>query len=256
MGTALLAPLTLVLLAIVLRGVAFGLRSNPRGQARSQVRLGRLWCRERCGAVCVGLVAGGLAQVSSGARAASSPVPPIPWTGLFAVIVGVLAVAICAQLGASFVTRMLTRSGKAVRPIIFARRELQAGSSVLALSVVALGSASWKAPALSHRLTTAALPLVILALAATTASLLALARRRYSLARGANVIATGALMWGWLIAQSPRRIGTHLTIDTAAAAPPALTAVAIAVGIVLLLVLPAVYLLFGVFARPLPEVTE
>lgn len=61
---------------------------------------------------------------------------------------------------------------------------------------------------------------------------------------------------GWLIAQSPRLIGTHLTIDTAAAAPPALTAVAIAVGIVLLLVLPAVYLLFGVFARSLPEVTE
>src|SRR5450755_4461735 len=52
-GTALLAPLTLVLLAIVLRGVAFGLRSNPGGQARSQVRLGRLRCRERCGAVCV-----------------------------------------------------------------------------------------------------------------------------------------------------------------------------------------------------------
>lgn len=41
-----------------------------------------------------------------------------------------------------------------------------------------------------------ALPLVILALAATTASLLALARRRYPLARGATVIATGALMWG------------------------------------------------------------
>jgi hypothetical protein len=65
---------------------------------------------------------------------------------------------------------------------------------------------------------------------------------------------------GWLIAQSPRLIGTHLTIDTAAAAPPALTAAAIAVGIVLLLVLllvlPAVYPLFGVFARSLPEVTE
>lgn len=203
-----------------------------------------------------GLVAGGLAQVSSGARAASSPVPPIPWTGLFAVIVGVPAVAICAQLGASFVTHTLTRSGQAVMADHFRRRALQAGSSVLALSVVARGSASWES--------TRALASADHCRAATCDpgassdhGVAACARRRrYSLARGANVIATGALMWGWLIAQSPRLIGTHLTIDTAAAAPPALTAVAIAVGIVLLLVLPAVYLLFGVFARPLPEVTE
>ena len=35
LGTALLGPFTLALLAIVVRGVAFGLRAEPGGQARS-----------------------------------------------------------------------------------------------------------------------------------------------------------------------------------------------------------------------------
>jgi cytochrome bd-type quinol oxidase subunit 2 len=65
-----------------------------------------------------------------------------------------------------------------------------------------------------------------------------------------------ALMWGWFVAQSPNLIGTRLTLHTAAATHPALTAIAIAGGIVLLAVLPAFYLLFVIFARAVPEVTQ
>ncbi len=54
------------------------------------------------------------------------------------------------------------------------------------------------------------------------------------------------------MAQTPRLIGTRLTIHTAAATHPALIAIAIAV----LLVLPASYLLFALFGRPVLEVTE
>src|SRR5712675_130896 len=43
LGTALLAPLTVALLAIVLRSVALGLRSNPGGRAHSEILLGRLF---------------------------------------------------------------------------------------------------------------------------------------------------------------------------------------------------------------------
>ncbi len=52
------------------------------------------------------------------------------------------------------------------------------------------------------------------------------------------------------MAQEPHLIGIGLTIHTAAATHPALIAIAVASGIVLLLVLPAMYLLFSVFARP------
>jgi cytochrome bd-type quinol oxidase subunit 2 len=128
--------------------------------------------------------------------------------------------------------------------------------SVMALSALAMLAASWKAPALSHRLATAALPLVVIGFAAGAVSLHALWRRRYGLARGATIVVAGAIIWGWIVAQAPRLIGTHLTINTAAATPAALTAVAIAGGVVLLAVVPALFLLFGMFGRPLPEVIE
>jgi cytochrome d ubiquinol oxidase subunit II len=266
LGTALLAPLTLALLAIVLRGVAFGLRSSAGAGTPSQIRLSGLFGGASVAAPFLfGLVAGALAQASTAIRPASGAVPPIPasgavppipWTGLFAVSVGALAVALCAQLAASFMALRLGRAGDAGPAERFRRRGLQAGGAVLVLSVLALGAASWKAPALWHRLTTAALPIIILGLAASAVSLLALARRRYSLARGATVAVGGALTWGWLTAQSPHLIGTALTIHTAAATPAALTAVAIAGGFVLVTVLPAMYLLFRVSARPLPEVIQ
>ena len=127
---------------------------------------------------------------------------------------------------------------------------------MLALSVLALLAAAWKAPALWHNLSTTALPLLVIGLLATPISLYALARRCYLLARGATMLAAGAIVWGWLIAQSPRLIGPRLTIHTAAATPAALTALAIAGAAVLIAVLPAFYLLYVLFAHPSPEITQ
>ena len=93
---------------------------------------------------------------------------------------------------------------------------------------------------------------MIVALLALVASLSAFAARRYRLARWATVLGAAAIVWGWIIAQAPHLIG-QLTVRGAAASHSALTAVAVAVGIVLVSVLPAVYLLFAMFARPLSE---
>src|SRR5690348_7424080 len=82
LGTALLAPLTLALLAIVLRGAAFGLRGNPEGSQPSDARLGRLFGTASVAApLLFGSIAGGLAQVSSSPHAVSAAVAPIPWKG-------------------------------------------------------------------------------------------------------------------------------------------------------------------------------
>src|SRR6185312_10356804 len=65
LGTALLAPFTVALLAIVLRSAALGLRSNPGAQARSQLVLGRLFGWASIVApFAFGTVAGGLAVAS------------------------------------------------------------------------------------------------------------------------------------------------------------------------------------------------
>ena len=124
------------------------------------------------------------------------------------------------------------------------------------LSLLALSAAAWKAPGLWHRLTGPALPAVATGLLAAGASMYGLVRRRYLVARGATMLTAGAVVWGWLIAQSPHVIGTRLTIATAAATGPALTAVAIAGGVVLGSVLPGFYLLYFLSAHPSPERTE
>jgi cytochrome d ubiquinol oxidase subunit II len=256
LGTVLLAPLTLALMAIVVRGVTFGLRTNAAAQTLSDRLLGRAFGIASVAApLLFGASAAAVAQVSGSAHPTGTPLS-VPWTGLFAGLSGLLAVALCAHLAASFMTNRLQHTQQTRLAECFRRRGLQTGTAVLGLSVLALLAAAWKAPSLWDRLSGAARPLLALGLIATAASLLGLARRRYLMARIATMLATGAIVWGWLVAQSPRLLGTRLTIHTAAATAPALTALLIAGAVVLIAVLPAFYLLYVLFARPSPEVTE
>jgi cytochrome bd ubiquinol oxidase subunit II len=256
LGTVLLAPLTLALMAIVVRGVAFGLRTNAAPQARSDRLLGRAFGIASVAApLLFGASAAAVAQVSASAHPSSTPLS-VPWTGLFAGLSGLLAVALCAHLATTLMTTRMQHNQQTRLAECFRQRGLQTGTAVLGLSVLALLAAAWKAPLLWDRLSGSAWPLLALGLIATTASLQGLARRRYLMARVATMLATGAIVWGWLVAQSPRLLGTHLTIHTAAATAPALMALAIAGAVVLIAVLPAFYLLYAIIARPSPEVTE
>jgi cytochrome d ubiquinol oxidase subunit II len=256
LGTALLAPFTLALMAIVVRGVAFSLRTSSAPPARVERLLGRAFGAASVVApLLFGASAGALAQVSSSSSASATPLS-LPWTGLFAGLVGLLAVALCAHLAASFMTNRLEQTGQPRLADGFRRRGLQTGASVIVLSLLALLSAAWKAPDLWHRLTGPALTVVVIGLLAAAVSVYGLARRRYLVARGATMLATGAVIWGWLIGQSPHVIGARLTIHTAAATGPALTAIGIAGAVVLVSVLPAFYLLYVLFAHPSPERTE
>ena len=257
LGTALLAPLTVALLAIVLRSVALGLRASPGTPARAHVMLSRLFgAASLIAAFTFGALAGGLAEVSSSRRLDTATVPHIPWTSPFALVTGALAAALCAQLAASFVALGMVRSAEDRLAARFRVAGLRSGACVLLLSLAAPAVAAAAAPAVWHRLTGPALPLLLFGLAAAMLSLLALSRRRYLLARAACLITGAAVLWGWFVSQAPHLIGTRLTVHSAAATHAALGAIAIAGGVVLLLVLPAMYLLFAVFARPELEVTE
>jgi cytochrome d ubiquinol oxidase subunit II len=253
----LLAPLTVALLAIVLRSVALGLRASPREPGRSQLLLSRLFgAASLVAPFAFGIVAGGLAEVSSSSQRGSAPVPHVPWSSPFALVIGALAAVLCAQLAACFVALRLSGSDEPRLVDGFRRRGLQSGTCVLLLGLAAPAIAATAAPSVWHRLIGPALPLLLVGLAAAALSLLALSRRRYLLARCACLLTGAAVLWGWFVSQAPHLVGSHLTIHTAAATHAALVSIAIAGGIVLLLVLPAVYLLFAVFARPELEVTE
>jgi cytochrome d ubiquinol oxidase subunit II len=256
LGTALLAPFTVALLAIVLRSVALGLRARPGGPERSDALLSRLFgAASLLAPLAFGFAAAGLAQASSGSGATAGTQPTIPWHGLFALMVGALAVALCTQLAASFIALRLDRSGEHRATERFRRRGLQSGVCVIILNGVALATSAATAPGLWHRLIGPGLPIVLAGLASAMLSLLGLARRWYWLARVTAALTAAAVLWGWFVAQAPHLFGARLTIRAAAATHPELVAVTIASGAVLLLVLPAMGLLFTMFARPVLEAT-
>ena len=238
------------LLAIVARGAAFGLRSSLDGQTGPHVQLSRLFgAASALAPLAFGLVAGGLAQASSVRSVARGPAS-VPWTSPFAIVVGLLAICLCVQLAATFMAGRLAAGGRGELAERFRARALQAGAGSLLLAVGGLIVADADAPGLFARLTHAALPLVVLALACLVLSLLAMLSRRHAVARAGSLLAGAALVWGWFVAQSPHLVGPLLTIHTAAATRPALIAVAIACGAVLLGVIPAMFLLYSMFARP------
>ncbi|MBV9803627.1 MAG: cytochrome d ubiquinol oxidase subunit II, partial [Solirubrobacterales bacterium] len=253
--TALLAPLTIALLAIVVRGAALGLRSSQDPRARTYRLLGRLFgAASLVAPFAFGLVAGGLAQAAVSPRAGVPTVPSIPWADPFSLLTGLLALCLCAVLAAGLMTIRMARADEPDLAERFRHRGLQAGAGVTLLGAAGLLVARVSAPALAARLTGAALPVVIAGFAAMVVSLVAVVRRRPAVARSAGLTAAAALIWGWLLAQAPHLVGAELTIHAAAATAPALTAVAIASGAVLLSVIPALLLLFTLFARPAPEV--
>jgi len=257
LGTALLAPFTIALLVIVLRGAALGLRSSATAGTPAHARLSRL-----CGIasavapLAFGMVAGGLASASTRVSDVHSRGLSIPWAGPFALAVGAMALLLCLQLAASFMTIRLVRGGQARLVERFRRRGIHSAGALLVVSLGALGVASWQAPALAHRLTTTALAIVIAGVVAMVGSIAAFYVRRYAIARAASLSTGAALVWGWLVSQSPHLVGSQLTIRAAAAPGPALTAIAISIAAVLSAVIPAFYLLFAIFAQAVPEVSE
>ena len=100
-------------MAIVIRGAAFGLRTESAArQARSAKLLGRAFGAGSIAApLLFGASAAALAQVSSSTHGPTT-VSSLPWTGLFAAIVGLLAVSLCAHLAATFVTYRLKDTGQ------------------------------------------------------------------------------------------------------------------------------------------------
>jgi len=105
------------------------------------------------------------------------------------------------------------------------------------------------------RLTHEGLPLVIVSGLCGLGALLLLAR---GASRGARPLAVGAVVavvWGWGVAQFPYLLPETLRIDQAAAPDATLTGVLIVFGVAVVLVIPAIALLFSLAQRSMIEET-
>src|SRR4051812_130707 len=250
--STLFIPLSLAALGIVLRGSGFAFQHTARragGRALATLAFGlaSVLTPFFLGTV-VGAIAGG--RVPTG-NAAGDPVTS--WVNTLSLVTGTLFIATGAYLAAVFLVSDARRAGAPDLERYFVRRALVAAFAPGALAAAGLVALHADAPVVFDGLKGDGLPLVILSAACGIAVLVLLYR---GARRGTRVLAAGAVaavVWGWGVAQHPYLLPPTLTIDDAAAPSATLTGLLIVFGVAVVVVLPALGLLFTLVQRNLVE---
>ena len=192
----------------------------------------------------VGAIVGGRVPVGNAAGDSVSS-----WLNPLSILIGFLFVSTSAYLAAVFLVNESRRAGVPDLERYFAVRALAAAVVAGALAVAGLIVIRDKAPYVYDGLAGDALPLVIVSLACGAAVLVLLFRGVHRGARPLAVGAVAALIWAWGIAQHPYLLPQQLTIADAAAPSATLTSVLIVFGVAIVLVIPAIGLLFTLVQR-------
>jgi cytochrome d ubiquinol oxidase subunit II len=240
LSIGLYVPLTFVLVGIILRGAAYAFRS----QAYRAVRLSQAW----------GHVFGIASVVSPfffGTCVGGLTVGDFAWESPFALAVGALAVALCAQVAAVFLTCEVRGP---VRQD-FRARGMLATLVLAALGALALAAAALTAPSVFAALTKPeSLPGIGTAMLLGFVVIGCLWWRRYNWARIAVSAETIAILVGWYASQAPYLIPGRLTYAQAAAPPETLRAFLVLTACGSALLIPSLWLLFKVFkSSPLED---
>jgi cytochrome d ubiquinol oxidase subunit II len=253
--STLFIPLSLAALGIVLRGSGFAFHTTARrlkGRELAQRIFGfsSLLTPFFMGTV-VGAVAAGRVPLGN---AEGDPVSS--WLNAVSLLVGALFVATCAYLSSVFLVSEARRAGAADLERYFTIRALGAALVAGALGVAGIVVLHADARFLYDGLTHEGLPFVILS-ALCGLGVFVLLRR--GAARGARPLAVGAVVavvWGWGAAQYPYLLPQTLKIADGAAPSATLTGILIVFGVAVVLVLPALGLLFTLVQRSLVTESE
>jgi cytochrome bd ubiquinol oxidase subunit II len=253
--STLFIPLSLAALGIVLRGAGFAFHKTARRFKGRQLAerlfgLSSLLTPFFMGTV-VGAVASGRVPVGN---AAGDPVTS--WLNLLSLVIGALFVATSAYLAALFLVSDSRRAGAPDLERYFATRAFATAVATGALAVAGIFALRDDARYVYDGLTGDALPLVIASLLCGAAVLVLLRRGARRGVRPLAVGAVAAVVCGWGVAQHPYLLPQDLTIDQAAAPSTALTTLLIVFGAAVLLVVPAIALLFTLAQRSLIEETS
>jgi cytochrome d ubiquinol oxidase subunit II len=236
-------PLTLAALGIVLRGASFAFRKAV-SRIRDQRAFGATFAVSSVLVpYCFGAVAGGIAsgRVPAGGQAGD---PWSSWVNPTSIWAGLLAVAVTAYVAAVLLTWDAGRLSDEVMVGYFRIRAVAAGVVAGVVAIVGLFVARSDARYLFDGLTSRALPLVAASVLAGLAALVLLRGRPHQGGRVAAVVAAGALVLGWGVAQWDYLLPESLTVSQAAAPPGTITALLVAAGLAALLIVPAFVLLY------------
>ena len=245
--TTMHLPLSLMLIGIVLRGSAFTFRHYDESERR-RIWWGRAFMIPSViTPVLLGLVVGALAS----GRAAPRPGEVVDllapaWLGSFPMAVGLFTLAIFAYIAAVYL--ILEADEPALRDDFRARA---------IASAVAVGGLAWavyllaraEAPLVFGRLDASpwGFPVRLATGGFALASLLALVRRHYHIARGCAVVQVALILWGCGLALHPYLIPPGLTITNAVAPRRTLVLLLIALAAGLVVLVPSLVALFRVF---------
>ena len=246
-------PLTIAALGIVLRGASFAFRKAVVTVGFRRIFGGAFALSSVLVPFCFGAIAGGIAsgQVPAGGKAGD---PVDSWLNATSVVTGMLAIVVAAYLAAVYLVWNARRAGEAEMAEYFRRRAVV--TAVVAAVVAAIGFLVLhsKAPHVFDGLTSRALPLVLLSVVCGFGALVLLIRGAARGARVLAVVAVAGIIGSWGVAQWPYILPESLTVSAAAAPTGTLTALLVAVGLAVLIVLPGFVLLFMLDQRQLlPE---
>jgi cytochrome d ubiquinol oxidase subunit II len=246
--STLFIPLSLAALGIVLRGSGFAFHGVAR-RLRSRVLAERIFGLSSLltpffmGTV-IGAIASGRVPVGN---AAGDPVTS--WLNSVSLLTGALFVATGAYLSAVFLVSDARRYGDLTLERYFSARAL--GAAIIAGTLAIAGIFVYRADAryLYDGLTSEGLPLVILSALCGLAVLVLLARGERGGTRALALGAVAAVVWGWGVAQFPYLLPETLTVSEGASASETLNGVLIVFGFAVVLVLPALGLLYTLTQR-------
>lgn len=244
-------PLALAALGIVLRGSGFAFGKALRGRAGrlagEAFALSSLLTPFFMGTV-VGAVASGRVPAGPGGGD-----PLGSWLNPVSLVIGALFVASGAYLAAVFLVADARRAGDAELERYFVRRAVAAALAAGGLAAAGIGVLRADARFLYDGLTSEGLPLVLASVLLGLAALATLVRGR---SRGTRPLAVGAVtavIWGWGVAQHPFLLPERLTIEAGAGDGAALTALIVVFAVALVVVGPALALLYSLAQRRMLE---
>jgi cytochrome bd ubiquinol oxidase subunit II len=242
--STLAVPFFIAAVGIILRGTAYALRSGTE-TAREQRAIETVFgVSSILTPFALGAAIGGIAsqRVPVG-NAAGDLVTS--WLNPTSIVIGLIAVATAAYLAAVYLAADAVTLGRRDLVEAFRVRALGSGLVAGAIAVVGLFVVRSDAELVWDGLTSGAgLVCVIVSIAAGVATLALVWVRRFEWARVSAAVAVAAIIAGWGFAQSPTLL-PGLTIEEAAAGRSTLIGLLVAVGLGLVVLVPALALLFG-----------
>jgi cytochrome bd ubiquinol oxidase subunit II len=250
--STLFIPLSLAALGIVLRGSGFAFHKVVETPSARRFYEAAFAISSVLTPFFMGTVVGGIAsgRVPIG-NAKGDPVTS--WLNPVSILIGALFVATGAYLSAVFLVSDARRYGDPELERYFATRAVTAAVAAGAIAFGGIFVLRADARYIYDGLTSEGLPLMLASAAFGLGALVLLLR---GARRGVRPLAVGAVVavvWGWGVAQYPYLLPKTLKIADGAAASATLTAVLIVFGVAVVVVLPALGLLFTLGQRSVLE---